>query len=206
MTGFNAKPVIDDRSRNRGSGRHRGGATNTYRQREDVREDEMLSSYDYLLPPSVERRVIRVRRHWAALLRALLQTVCILTAVFLLSWLVRAMGEGFWLVSSLLWYVAGVAVVRFSWNVLRWWKEIFIVTDKRLVLSRGVVEKTLLMVPITKVTNISVLLSEPGQLLDYGTLKIESDGEMKGLNSLEYVPKPGELFVAFSELVFGENR
>jgi hypothetical protein len=49
----------------------------------------------------VERRVIRVRRHWAMLLPVLCQTVGIVLGVFLLSLLVGGV-SGLWLVQSLL--------------------------------------------------------------------------------------------------------
>jgi hypothetical protein len=84
---------------------------------------------EVLLDPSVERRVIRVRRHWAMLLPVLLQTVGIVLGVFLWSMLVAGVPR-LWLVQSLLWYVAVGVVIRLAWKVLHCWHEVLIVTDK----------------------------------------------------------------------------
>jgi len=57
---------------------------------------EMIGHHSQvLLDPSVERRVIRVRRYWAMLLPVLLQTVGIVLGVFLLSLLV-GLRAGLW--------------------------------------------------------------------------------------------------------------
>ena len=70
------------------------------------------------------RRVLRARRHWAALFGVLLQTIGIVIGVFLLSRLAISVTESLWLVQSLLWYIAVAAVMRFAWHVLKWWVEI----------------------------------------------------------------------------------
>ncbi len=80
---------------------------------------EMIGRHsEVLLDPSVERRVIRVRRHWAMLLPVLWQTVGIVLGVFLLSLLVAGVA-GLWLVQSLLWYVAVGVLIRLAWKVLQ---------------------------------------------------------------------------------------
>ena len=118
---------------------------------------EMIGRHsEVLLDPSVERRVIRVRRHWAMLLPVLLQTVGIVLGVFLLSLLVAGVA-GLWLVQSLLWYLAVGALIRLAWKVLHWWHEVLIVTDKRLMINSGIFETKSSMMPITKVTDMSYL-------------------------------------------------
>ncbi len=160
-----------------------------------------------LLPPSVERRVIRVRRHWAILLRPLLETVGIVIAAFVLSSLIsRFAGQGIWPLQSVLWYVAVVALMRFAWKVLEWWIEEIVVTDKRFMITKGVIQTKNSMVPITKVTDMTFLRPFVGQLLGYGTLRVESAGKIEGLEQIEYVPRPEEVFMAISELIFGEKK
>ncbi|MGH3866350.1 MAG: PH domain-containing protein [Pseudonocardiaceae bacterium] len=160
-----------------------------------------------LLAPSVERRVIRVRRHWAILLRSLLETLGVVIVAFVLSYLVsRFVGEGIWPLQSLLWYVAVAALLRFAWKVLEWWIEEIIVTDKRFMITKGVVQTKNSMLPITKVTDMTFLRPFAGQLLGYGTLRVESAGKMEGLEQIEYVPRPEEVFMAISELIFGDKK
>jgi uncharacterized membrane protein YdbT with pleckstrin-like domain len=159
-----------------------------------------------LLNPAVERRVIRVRRHWAVLLKVLLQTVGIVIGAFLLSRLISRVSDGLWLVQSLLWYLAVAAVLRFAWRVLEWWIELITVTDKRFMITSGIIETKNSMMPITKVTDLSFMRPFFGQLLGYGTLRVESAGQKQDLERIEYLPRPEEVFLAISELIFGEKQ
>lgn len=159
-----------------------------------------------LLNPAVERRVIRVRRHWAVLIVPLLQTIGIVIVAFVLSKLVSGLGSGLWLVQSLLWYTAVAALVRFAWRALEWWVEIIIVTDKRFMVTSGIIETKNSMMPITKVTDMSFMRPLLGQVLGYGTLRIESAGQKQDLEYIRYLPRPEEVFQAISELIFGDKK
>ena len=168
---------------------------------------EMLGRHSHvLLNPEVERRVIRVRRHWAVLLKDLLVTVGIVLGVYLLSRLVSGFTNGLWLVQSLLWYVAVGTLLRFAWKVLEWWIEIIIVTDKRFMVTSGIIETKNSMMPITKVTDMSFMRPLLGQVLGYGTLRIESAGQKQDLEYIRYLPRPEEVFQAISELIFGDKK
>ncbi|HSL07762.1 MAG TPA: PH domain-containing protein [Pseudonocardiaceae bacterium] len=159
--------------------------------------------YEYLLDPTVERRVIRVRRHWASLLTVLLQTFGVVVVAFVLSQLV---GDDLWVVQTVLWYLAIAMLLRFVWKVLEWWIELIIVTDKRFMISSGLVVTKISMMPITKVTDMSYLRTAGGRLLGYGTLRVESAGQKQDLEKVEYLPKPEAVFDAISELIFGEKK
>jgi hypothetical protein len=159
-----------------------------------------------LLDPSMERRVIRVRRHWAYLLKDLLITVGIVLAAYLLSRLVSGVADGLWLVQSLLWYAAVGALLRFAWKVLEWWCETIVVTDKRFLVTSGIIETKNSMMPITKVTDMSFMRPFFGQLLGYGTLRIESAGQKQDLEWIHFLPRPEEVFQAISELIFGDKK
>jgi uncharacterized membrane protein YdbT with pleckstrin-like domain len=159
-----------------------------------------------LLPPAQERRVVQVRQHWAFLLKPMVQTVGVVIIAFMLSLLVSRVGRDLWLLQSLLWYAAVVAVVYFGWKVLEWWIEVITVTDKRLMRTSGVIQTKNSMIPITKVTDLTFERPFIGQLLGYGTLRVESAGQKPDLKTIEYVPRPEEVFRAISELIFGEKK
>jgi membrane protein YdbS with pleckstrin-like domain len=159
--------------------------------------------YEYLLDPTVERRVIRVRRHWASLLTVLLQTFGVVVVAFVLSQLVSA---DLWVVQTVLWYLAVAALLRFIWRALEWWIELIIVTDKRFMISSGLLVTKISMMPITKVTDMSYLRTAGGRVLGYGTLRVESAGQKQDLEKVEYLPKPEAVFDAISELIFGEKK
>lgn len=157
---------------------------------------------DYLL--STERRVIRVRRHWAWLLPVLLQTVGVIIGAILLSELLGG-GDSLWLVQSVLWYVAFFVVLRFAFHVLEWWVERIVVSDKRFMLTNGIIITNVLMMPITKVTDLTYRRPIIGRFLGYGTLVVESAGQIQALNQIHYLPRPEEVYDAISELVFGDK-
>jgi uncharacterized membrane protein YdbT with pleckstrin-like domain len=159
-----------------------------------------------LLNPAVERRVIRVRRHWAVLVKPLLQTIAIVVVAFVLSRLVGGAGNDLWLLQSFFWYAGVAAVVRLAWKVLEWWMEIVIVTDKRFMITSGIIETKNSMMPITKVTDLSFLRPVFGQILGYGTLRVESAGQKQDLEKIDFLPRPEEVFLAISELIFGDKK
>jgi membrane protein YdbS with pleckstrin-like domain len=158
-----------------------------------------------LLNPAVERRVIRVRRHWAVLIKPLVQTIGVLIVAFVLSKLLSLVGD-LWLLQSLLWYIAVAALIRYAWKVLEWWVEIIIVTDKRFMVTSGIIETKNSMMPITKVTDMSFMRPFLGQLLGYGTLRIESAGQKQDLEYIRFLPRPEEVFQAISGLIFGDKK
>lgn len=158
---------------------------------------------EYLIP--TERRVIRVRRHWASLLRVLAETFAVVIVAFVLSQLLGR-GDDFWVLQSVLWYLAVFAVLRFAWKVLEWWVELIVITDKRFLITSGIVVTKISMMPITKVTDMSYLRSFAGRLLGYGTLRVESAGQKQDLERVSYLPKPEATFDAISELIFGEKK
>jgi uncharacterized membrane protein YdbT with pleckstrin-like domain len=158
-----------------------------------------------LLNPALERRVIRVRRHWAALFVPFSKSVGVIVVAMWLSWLISGV-QGMWLPQSLLWYAAVFALIYFAWQVLEWWVEVVIVTDKRFMITSGIIETKNSMMPITKVTDMSFLRPVIGQILGYGTLRVESAGQKQDLETIKFLPRPEEVFLAISELIFGDKK
>lgn len=158
---------------------------------------------EYLLP--TERRVIRVRRHWVSLTKVLLQTVGILIVAFALSYALTAAGEGVWMVQTILWYAALLTVGRFAYKALEWWVERVVVTDKRFMITSGIIETKISLMPITKVTDMSYTRPIIGRLLGYGTLRVESAGQKQDLEKIDHLPRPETVYDAISELIFGEK-
>ena len=154
---------------------------------------------EYLLP--TERRVIRVRQHWAYMWRHVIQT-----ALFLLLVVVaQRYLPGSVLVDNVTFYLALVAVVRFTVLTILWWIERIVITDKRVMLAEGFIVHKVGMMPLSKVTDLTFERSIGGRMLGYGTLIVESAGQIQALNRIDYMPRPEEVYEALSELVFGEK-
>ena len=154
---------------------------------------------EYLLP--TERRVIRVRQHWAVMANNL-----ILTGLFLLLMIVAQyyLPESA-LVDNLTFYLALASVVRFTTQTILWWIERIVITDKRVMLAEGIVTHNVGMMPLSKVTDLTFRRTFGGRILGYGTLIVESAGQIQALNKIKYMPRPEEIYEALSELIFGEK-
>ncbi|MEV0089411.1 PH domain-containing protein [Saccharopolyspora sp. NPDC050642] len=157
---------------------------------------------EYLLDS--ERRVIRVRRHWAVLVWDLFEAAGLLVGLVMVSYLVPEGSGG--LVQNILWYVGLIILIRFAYQVLDWYVERIVVTDKRFLITTGIFTTNVAMMPITKVTDLTFARTLMGRLFGYGTLVVESAGQIQALNRIDYVPNPTEVEDAISALVFGDKK
>lgn len=155
---------------------------------------------EYLL--DTERRVIRVRRHWAVLAWDVFETAALLTICVLVSYIAGS----WWILQNILWYAALLIVLRFVWKVVEWWIETLVVTDKRFIMTRGLFTTRVLMMPISKVTDLTYQESLSGRMLGYGSIIVESAGQIQALNRIDYLPRPKEFYDTISELVFGDKK
>ena len=154
---------------------------------------------EYLLP--TERRVIRVRMHWAVMAKDLTLTgLFLLLMVVLQEYLPTSV-----VVDNLTFYLALAAVLRFTLKTIMWWIERIVITDKRVMLAQGILTHKLAMMPLSKVTDLTFERSLNGRMLGYGTIIVESAGQVQGLDRIDYMPRPEEIYEALSELIFGEK-
>ncbi|OLF16422.1 PH domain-containing protein [Actinophytocola xanthii] len=158
-------------------------------------------SDEYLL--ETERRVIRVRLHWASLAWDIFEAVALLAVAVMVSYLLP---PSMWLLQNILWYAALFVVLRFAYVVLLWWVERIVVTDKRMMMTTGIITTKVLMMPIGKVTDLTYERPLMGRIFGYGTMVVESAGQIQALNRLEYLPKAEQVYDAISELVFGDKE
>jgi uncharacterized membrane protein YdbT with pleckstrin-like domain len=73
-------------------------------------------------------------------------------------------------------------------------------------MTTGIITTKVLMMPISKVTDLTYERPLMGRLLGYGTMIVESAGQIQALNRLEYLPKAEQVYDAISELVFGDKE
>jgi hypothetical protein len=156
---------------------------------------------EYLLES--ENRVIRVRLHWAVLAWDAFEAIALLVVAVLVSYLLP---PSQWLLQNILWYFALAVVLRFAYKVIFWWVERIVVTDKRMMMTTGVITTKVLMMPIGKVTDLTYERTLSGRMLGYGTMIVESAGQIQALNRIDFLPRPEEVYDAISELVFGDKK
>jgi uncharacterized membrane protein YdbT with pleckstrin-like domain len=128
------------------------------------------------------------------------------TALFLLVLvIVQRLLPASVLFDNVTFYLALVAVLRFTILTILWWIERIVITDKRVMLAQGLVVHKIAMMPLGKVTDLTFERSLGGRMMGYGTIIVESAGQIQALNRIDYLPRPEEVYEALSELVFGEK-
>jgi hypothetical protein len=73
-------------------------------------------------------------------------------------------------------------------------------------MTTGVFTTKVLMMPISKVTDLTYERTAIGRMMGYGTMVVESAGQIQALNRIDYLPRPEEFYDTISELVFGDKQ
>ncbi|RJK98174.1 PH domain-containing protein [Vallicoccus soli] len=155
----------------------------------------------FLLPH--ERLVAEVRWHPVRLTVPLL---VLLGVAALMGWLASAVDAG-----SPVLDVAGVVLLVtalwFAWQVLEWWQERLIITDRRIMLGTGVLTRKLAVMPLRKVTDMTYERPLIGRLFaeyGWGTFVMESAGQDQALHRITPLPYPDVLYARLSSEIFGD--
>jgi hypothetical protein len=148
-----------------------------------------------------EEVVLATRRHWAVLVEPTLRFL----PVFLVGgWLFLVDPDNrFTTVVGLL--AVLVALVVYGLRVGEWWMRYFIVTRRRVLLTSGVIVRTVTLLPLRRITDLTWQETLGGQVLGYGTFKFESAGQDQALRNLPYMPDAGNLYREVSKLLFGSD-
>jgi membrane protein YdbS with pleckstrin-like domain len=153
----------------------------------------------YLLPE--ERAVIATRRHWAVLIEP---TVKFLPPFVVGGWLLLLDPQNK-VTSSAGLIVLVVAMVYYGLRLGEWWMRHFIVSTRRVLLTSGVIVRTVTLLPLRRITDLTWNETPLGQVLGYGTFRFESAGQDQALRRLTYVPDAKLVYQDISELLFGRD-
>jgi uncharacterized membrane protein YdbT with pleckstrin-like domain len=154
----------------------------------------------YLLPQEMDDDSVMIRRHPAVLLRNVAETLGalilagVLTSVVSQSTVVTVIWVGFLAVAS-----------RLAFAVFEWSDEFFAVTKVRVMLVHGIIVRRVDMMPLTKVTDLTVDRSILGRMLGYGTIVLESAGQEQALSRVDFVPEPEAIYLDISAVAFGHG-
>jgi uncharacterized membrane protein YdbT with pleckstrin-like domain len=165
-----------------------------------VIKEEPAGAAKYLLPN--EECVAMVRRHPAVLLPASAYAVAGLLAAFVLSaTLLRGHSALMWIV----WALWGVLMVRLIWQAVNWAVDYFVITSRRILLTSGVFTRSVAMMPLSKVTDMSFRRSFAGRLMGYGEFVVESAGQDQALRTIDHIPYPEDLYRRVCDRIFNED-
>jgi membrane protein YdbS with pleckstrin-like domain len=153
----------------------------------------------YLLPE--ERAVVATRRHWAVLIEPTLKVLPFVAAG---GWLLLNDPEN--RVSR----AAGLLVilVALSYYALRageWWMRHFIVSTRRVLLTSGIIARTVTLLPLRRITDLTWKETLLGQVLGYGTFRFESAGQQQALSEITFLPGADDLYRRVSALLFSSD-
>jgi uncharacterized membrane protein YdbT with pleckstrin-like domain len=151
----------------------------------------------YLLPREV--CVAKTRRHPAVLIVPSAQAVAGLLATALLSVTVL---RGHSLLIYIAWILWGLLLARLAWKTINWSVDYFVITSARILLTSGIFTRSVNMMPLTKVTDMSFHRSVAGRLLGYGEFRVESAGQDQALGIIDHVPYPEQLYSTVCEWIF----
>ena len=148
-----------------------------------------------------EEAVLAIRRHWAVLIEP--------TAKFLPAFLI-----GGWLLlfdpdnrvtSSAGLIVIVASLVYYALRVAEWWMRHFIVSRRRVLLTSGVIVRTVTLLPLRRITDLTWKETLLGQVLGYGTFRFESAGQQQALSEITFVPHADRLYRQVSALLFSSD-
>jgi len=151
----------------------------------------------YLLP--TERCVVAVRYHPAKVLKPAAITLAGLFVVFVLDTFLPAIPK----VRDVLWFAWFGLVAWLAWKLAEWWTDYFIVTDRRLMLTTGLITRHVNTMPLAKVTDMSYQRPLIGRVLGYGVFVMESAGQDQALSKVPFVPEPDLIYLEICDLLFG---
>ncbi|HXL16199.1 MAG TPA: PH domain-containing protein [Streptosporangiaceae bacterium] len=163
-------------------------------------KEEPAGAARYLLPN--EDCVAMVRRHPAVLLPASAYAVGGLLAAFIVS---ATLLRGHTTLILIIWALWGVLMVRLIWQAINWAVDYFVITSKRILLTSGVFTRSVAMMPLSKVTDMSFRRSLAGRLLGYGEFVVESAGQDQALRTIDHIPYPEDLYRRVCDEIFNQD-
>jgi uncharacterized membrane protein YdbT with pleckstrin-like domain len=149
-----------------------------------------------LLPGEVA--VVIVPRHWIIVAGPFLWGIAALIGAGVLTAVVDASQPA----TTYIWLLALGVLAWVSYRYLAWYVERFIVTDRRLLLVTGLINRRVAVMPLRKVTDMTYERTGVGRLLGYGEFVIESAAQDQALRKVDYLPNPDALYQRVSQLLF----
>ncbi|HEX6469378.1 MAG TPA: PH domain-containing protein [Streptosporangiaceae bacterium] len=149
----------------------------------------------YLMPYELTR--LTIRRHPASLMAPIAAAFGgLVLAGAVNSWL--GAGGG---ITMILWLAWLGLVGWLVWRLIAWSMTYFVITEYRVTLISGVLNRRVAMIPGEKVSDITLDRSLLGRIFGYGTIVMESTGQDQALKNVHYMPYPEQLYLDISSMI-----
>ena len=141
---------------------------------------------------AAERILYTERHHWvffvAEMIKWILFAAAVLALVILLKvWWLPDAGWVWWLLLVFL-----VPAVRIAWGFLSWRMNVYVLTNRRVIESTGVLSKRVADSSLEKLTDIVLKQSIIGRMLNYGDIVVLTAAAGAGINDLKQIRRPME--------------
>ena len=167
----------------------------------DGRRPRWSKDADKYLLPHEKPPVIATRRHWAVLFVPVAKAVPVL-AVSL--WLMVLDPEN--RVTASVGLIALVGALGYlALRIGEWWMRHFIVTNRRVLLTTGIIVRTVALLPLRRITDLTWKETLLGQVLGYGTFRFESAGQDQALRHITFMPDAKKVYKSVSGLLFASD-
>jgi len=153
----------------------------------------------HLLPH--ERQVLTVRFHPAVLIKPVAITLAALAVALLISVVPVIAG----VVKLVFWALFLGVLGWFGIRIWTWLEDYFVVTSRRLIITSGLFNRTVRMMPLDKVNDMSFKRTAWGQIFGYGEFVVESAAQDRVFRSITPLPYPEQLYLEVCGLIFKDN-
>jgi len=113
--------------------------------------------------------------------------------------------RGHALVAGILWAGWIVLLLNLIWQAINWAVDYFVITSERILLTSGVFTRSVAMMPLSKVTDMSFHRSFTGRLLGFGEFVVESAGQDQALRRIDHIPYPEQLYLVVCGRIFKDS-
>lgn len=147
-----------------------------------------------------EEVIVSIRHHWGRMIEPVVTT---LAGLALAVWFSANATPQATLLPDLTILVFLALLARLIWKAVEWRNEWFVATDKRLIMTYGLITHKVAMMPLRKVTDMNYSRSLLGRMLGYGQFLMESAGQDQAMREINWVPNPDDTYRRICDTIFG---
>lgn len=136
-----------------------------------------------------ERMVFMTRQHWLVLLASLIANALLSAVISALVIALNLLLPEAAPLTLLPLALQIIPVVRFGLRLLNWWNEQYVITNRRVIQTEGVINKHVIDSSLEKVNDVVLSQSVLGRMLGYGDVEILTASEF-GVNRFERITRP----------------
>jgi uncharacterized membrane protein YdbT with pleckstrin-like domain len=135
-----------------------------------------------------EEIIFKTRQHWLAILRALVLWGVVSILILLIT-LVLAIATPLDGLALVLLLALVLPFWRLMVNLLNWWNEQYVITNRRVIQLEGIINKHSIDSSLEKVNDVVLEQSALGRMLNYGDVQILTASEI-GVNRFKRMARP----------------